>query len=191
MKHVLKVLFLVFLSVSVLFAEEEYKIDGFYIGAVSGVNFRNPDYHKKVYPGFLVGAYSGYKFYNNLRLEGELAFRRNEIKRTNRLHKGYDSTLSCMANLIYDFNLCSKWTPFLGMGLGYAYNDLKVGLPISPSFLGGQVTYFRRSHDFAYQGIVGIAYRITSKIDLDLQYRYMHTGVSLDNSILLSIKKFF
>ncbi|MCZ6638180.1 MAG: outer membrane beta-barrel protein, partial [Alphaproteobacteria bacterium] len=75
-----------------------------------------------------VGAIAvGYGLGNGLRIEGELAHRRNDIDQINVFGVGLGSgdvkTTSLMLNLVYDINLKSKLVPYIGVGIGFANID--------------------------------------------------------------------
>lgn len=186
MKHIFKLLFLIFLS-STVFAQEDYRAQGFYAGVLGGVNLKaeRPVRDAFFHPGFLTGVSAGYKFCNNLRLEGELSYKRNELRNS---RKSYDSSAMFMANVIYDFDSCTRWTPFIGFGVGYAYN--KSQLLYRTGFWDSMILINER-HCFACQSIVGIAYKISKQDEIDLQYRCINSGSSADNAVALSLRHYF
>lgn len=120
--------------------------------------------------GFGVSAVAGYRFPNHVRLEGEVAYRQNDLEAieleglgTVRL-RGETSTFAAMSTLYYDLAPDGPVSPYLGAGIGVARiavksEDLdaddadtrlayqfKVGLlaPIAPDWaLLGGYTYFR------------------------------------------------
>ncbi len=76
--------------------------------------------------------------------------------------------LSFMANGYYDFDLGSKFKPFVGVGLGVALID------VDASVLG--VTIVDDDDTvFAYQGMAGVSYEISESISASLFYNYFAT----------------
>lgn len=168
--------------------------DGVYVGGFAGVNFLQ-DMNKKVdhakfKPGFAGGLSLGYKFENNIRVEGEFAFRRNVLRSFNGQNLATHSvkmaveTYSVMGNVLYDFDLCSDWTPYIGFGLGYAQNKAKVDHKnFDLSF---------KDDGFAYQGIAGVSYKICNKTNVGLEYRYFASKSEIkDHALALSLRRSF
>jgi len=69
-------------------------------------------------------------------------------------------TASLLANFLYDVDLGSPWTPYLGFGLGVARAE---------QFGGSAKTVF------AYQGILGVSYQMSNEVDFFADYRYFGT----------------
>ena len=73
----------------------------------------------------------------------------------------YDAQL-LMANLYYDFDINSPVTPYVGAGVGVAFND---------------VDYMDRSDDgtsFAYSLSACVSVAVNPKVNVDLGYRYLN-----------------
>ena len=84
-------------------------------------------------------------------------------------------THAYMLNAYYDFNTDSRFTPYIGGGIGFAkakiararYND------------DGEIPFFKltNSHtNIAWQIGAGISYAFNDNIDLDIGYRYIDYG---------------
>jgi outer membrane protein OmpA-like peptidoglycan-associated protein len=84
---------------------------------------------------------------------------------------GSINSLGLMANLLYDFKNVSRWTPYIGGGIGAA--DVKldgVGIPtLSP------LTFSNSTWEFAYQAIGGVKYNWSPNWSVGLDYRYFAT----------------
>ena len=90
--------------------------------------------------------------------------------------------LNVMANLLYDFMPTSVITPFIGAGAGVAFIDCN-------SSLG--------STQFAYQGILGVAYNVNEQLRFMVEGRYVGTtspsvntpfgNVSFQNNNILAL----
>lgn len=121
--------------------------EGLYAGVFGGANWleiSNSRAKANFDVGYIVGGSIGYRWCGGLRLEGEIAYRNNQIKSAhlkrhhrecdreckahdsssskndNRL-KGHFHTVSYMANVLYDYPFeCSPWKVYVGGGIGYA-----------------------------------------------------------------------
>jgi len=133
--------------------------------------------------GFGAGAYFGYAgvFFPNLRFQGEAIYRQHNASSFTGPFLGPPSTtlsatgavksLGLMTNLIYDFNNSTRWTPYVGAGIGGANVKLSnVGVPSLTSF-----TFSNSQWEFAYQAIGGIKYSFNSNWSASLDYRYFAT----------------
>lgn len=92
---------------------------------------------------------------------------------------------AAMLNAYYEFNNFDKFRPYIGAGIGIGwtdvydvrYNDIMVD-----SFAARNMVPIRknsRSHEqftFAWSLMAGIAYQLTTNMDLDVGYRYMNYG---------------
>lgn len=74
-------------------------------------------------------------------------------------------TFALMANAWYDFDFGSSFKPYVGVGVGYATNEIQHGLVFNGS-KGG----------FAWQAGGGVNYPITDKTSIGVGYRYMDAG---------------
>lgn len=103
----------------------------------------------------------GYGFQNGFRLDGELAYRNNEVDLWNQ-----DATVwSAMINAFYDFNRHGGFQPYLGVGAGYGRLD------------------FGNEDDssFAWQAMAGFAIPLSEQLKLDVGYRHFEMpDASLD-----------
>jgi outer membrane protein OmpA-like peptidoglycan-associated protein len=153
---------------------------GLYVSGALGANWlEDSDVSDLVVPfvdvefdtGYVGAIAVGYGLGNGLRIEGELAHRRNDIDAINVFGvdagSGDVNTSSLMLNLVYDINLNSKMVPYLGVGIGFANIDVDGGV--------GPFTTDDNDNVFAYQGIAGIAYHLQHQLDLFLDYRYFRT----------------
>lgn len=70
------------------------------------------------------------------------------------------TVLSYMVNALYDINIKSPITPYVGAGIGLLDGELKI-----------QGTKYDDT-EFGYQIIVGAAYKVNKNLALDLSYRF-------------------
>lgn len=83
---------------------------------------------------------------------------------------GTIQNIPVMANLLYDFDTGTPFTPYIGIGVGMSVFSLhNVSTAGARLFDTSQLV-------FAYQPMVGVNYAITDQIDLGLQYRYFATS---------------
>jgi OmpA-OmpF porin, OOP family len=125
--------------------------------------------------GFAAGADAGYAFRWGLRIEGEFVYRRHDLQSFTSSGgstpaQGRIDNVAMMGNLLYDFSNRTRWTPYLGAGVGGARFHLeKFGAAAATS------TLTAANIRLAYQGIAGVAFAITPALSLSLDYRYFAT----------------
>ena len=141
---------------------------GFYIGAQGGLNWLLNNNSYQMDTGWAAGGKVGYDFVGP-RVELEGLYHSN-TGTGNVLFpggvanvRGRIDQVSVMANLLYDFMPTSAFTPFIGAGAGIAFVDSTIQ--------GCNMC----STQFAYQGIVGIAWNITEAFRISLDGRYYGT----------------
>jgi len=135
----------------------------------------------------------GYGFGNGFRTEIEGNYRYNDVDRLGGFQgpgagigfgniNGALQQYGVMANLFYDFQL-PRWfpnmpvavVPYIGGGVGYMWTDLNAkGTRLG----GGDRLYIDDSTgQFAWQGIAGLSFPITSVPGLSITAEYRYTGV--------------
>ena len=79
---------------------------------------------------------------------------------------------SVMKNFIHDFRNNSRYTPYLGFGIGWSYLDVESTLDGIDDGAGA----------FTYQAIGGVAATVSRVVDLIVEYRFLGTSeVELDD----------
>ena len=166
--------------------------DGWYVGAeagvtkVPGIGFdtgNTNSWHQKQDLGYGVLGQVGYGF-GPIRLEGEIGFRRNDLSTFSNSNgdlspSGSIGGISGMANVYYDFDTGTRFTPYLGGGIG--------GLDLSTNNItaGGVGVTNDNRLAFAYQGIAGISYAVDEALSIKADYRYLRTvdeGLAVESS---------
>jgi opacity protein-like surface antigen len=127
--------------------------------------------------GWAVGGAVGYGFSNNTRIEGEIAYQKNDLDKMGILGidfpiTGDTSSLALLLNGYYDFVNNSSFTPFISGGIGYAKVDISD--TIAPGL--GTLTPSDDDTVFAYQLGVGGGWAVNEKVILDIKYRYFGTS---------------
>jgi outer membrane protein OmpA-like peptidoglycan-associated protein len=186
-------------------------VNGLYVGAGVGANFLQNETVKSLTfpngvktgggtnPKFDVGITGlgsvGWGFGNGLRVELEGNYRENDgrsIGGFGTVLKGGSEKYGAMVNALYDFDLTpygiSFVTPYVGIGAGYADEDLTGLHAVAPG-----VSIRARSgtgdDQFAYQGIAGVSYPLTSLmpgLSLTAEYRFYATPQDAKYAVLYS-----
>jgi OmpA-OmpF porin, OOP family len=137
--------------------------------------------------GFALIGSVGYRFSDNFRGEGELAYRHNSLDelvlKGNGDHLALDlngsiSSFAGMANVLYDLPVNWTFLPYLGVGLGgfYEWTNWRVALQKeTPNF----ILVKSKAWGPAYQLIAGMNLLRFCKIDTGIEYRFFD---SISNS---------
>jgi OOP family OmpA-OmpF porin len=111
----------------------------------------------------------GYRFTSNIRAELEGGFRRSDADSGGN-NDGDLDTWDVMANALYDFDLGGRLSPYVGVGVG------GVNVNVDSSAIDDS------AWAFGYQGIAGVSYALTDRMDAFADYRYLATaGLDLDS----------
>lgn len=114
-----------------------------------------------------------------LRAELEFALRGNSVKnwssRGRFLNevKGTWNSSTLFANLFWDFHNASQFTPYVGAGLGLAFNY--AGYDFKDN-LGNKFSGDERTTNFAWNAGLGVAYNFNDHVALDASYRFVSLG---------------
>jgi len=116
--------------------------------------------------GYVITGAAG-KYFNNFRLEGEIFYGRSNLGHfvNNGVPgeaSGHVRGMAYMANAYFDIQTNTKFTPYIGAGIGYA--DLEIH----------QVGVID-AQGFAFQFKAGTAYQFTPSVDFIVGYRYFDT----------------
>ena len=144
--------------------------------------------------GYAISFAFGRRHNHRLRSEIEVAFRSNEINQRegfqapvtsfegNPISPGSPGTLvkdgnitatSLMKNFIIDFTNDSRFTPYVGAGIGLSYIDIRTG---EASSVDGETTRGDDETLFSYQAIGGVATQLNSVADFIVEYRFLGTS---------------
>lgn len=154
--------------------------EGFYVGAGAGVNWtrdadlRLPSTSQELTAKHKIGGVAdlsaGYATGFGPRAELEFAWRwNNKIKDTSSSTGslnglgGKSRSIAIMGNGLYDIDTGTAFTPYVGVGAGLAQVHLDLNGTSDKDWV------------FAYQGIAGVAYNVTSNLALTVDYRYFAT----------------
>ena len=109
--------------------------------------------------GPIFGAQVGYKW-NRMRLEAAFSYLWNNASYFN------DAALhmtNVMANVYFDINTGTRFTPFIGGGIG-----------VTNMWVKSHHIAFPTKSKLAYQGIAGLAFKLNKNIALEASYRYLN-----------------
>ncbi len=98
------------------------------------------------------------------------------------------SITALFANAYYDINTGTAFTPYVGAGLGVAWNSLSLdnltlAVPGTGSF-GGVGVSNKTTAQFAWNVGAGVAYAFTDNISVDLGYRYAQFGKGKTKTVI-------
>ena len=173
-------------------AAQAQPVTGLYIGAGVGANWRmDPDASngfdlKTDRVGWAALGAVGWGFGNGLRVELEGNYRFNEISSASlagarTFSTGHLRTYGAMVNALYDFNMGWPVVPYLGVGVGAAWQEIGRLRGVRPATLGTTAAGYRVDDtevNFAYQAIVGLAYSLGAMVPglaLTAEYRFFGT----------------
>lgn len=124
---------------------------------------------------------AGYDFWFShmipIRAELELALRGNSENSEDGIYgstKLTTNSTTLLANVYYDFHNSTAFTPYVGAGIGLAFNYMGVDGYDYYSQEGGSCD--DRTTNFAWQVGAGVAYSISENMAIDAGYRYLDLG---------------
>ena len=111
--------------------------------------------------GFRVGAIGGYNLNEWVGLELESGFMYNGFRGINDTWYG---AVPILGNVVFRYENSSGFVPYIGVGAGGAYTMVQGGGNDQSDFV------------FAYQAKVGVAYKISDNMAVDLGYKFFGTA---------------
>lgn len=154
---------------------------GWYVGMNTNMSFQEKGDAKvngvtnviEYKDGWGISGYGGYAFGNGLRTEGELTYRHSSADTITGTGAGAADgglhNLALMANALYDFDTGTRFTPYLGAGIGLS----RVGTDNLRSINGAELDDNKVA--FAYQGIAGFSLALEGNWSFTADYRYFAT----------------
>jgi outer membrane protein OmpA-like peptidoglycan-associated protein len=178
------------LAAALPFGAQAQSMPGFYIGAEGGVNWLFNNSFNTIFTipglggagtsipttatfntGWAAGGMVGYDFVGpRVELEGLYRQNNGNISATvlglNVINSAVTiSQTTVMANAYYDFWADQAFTPYVGAGVGVAFVNTNVG----------QINLSSSSTQFAYQYMMGVGYKISPSLRINLEGRYFGT----------------
>ena len=128
--------------------------------------------------GYAISFAFGRRHSHILRSEIEVAVRGNEINQlmgdgSGSTKDGNLTATSLMKNFIIDFENNSRFTPYVGAGLGLSYIDVEFG---EASSIDGEANGGDDQTLFSYQAIGGVAMELNTVADFIVEYRFLGTS---------------
>ena len=170
-------------------------VTGLYVGIGGGPNYQQreqiqpssalgtPSFTGKYNIGGTGVASIGYGLGNGVRIEIEGDYRYDKVKSITgggvaTTSGGYQETFGGMANALYDFDLgIPSLFPYVGVGAGYQYTHWK-NVNVADASTGSfNVASTDTYGNFAYQGIVGVAYPVAPVPGLSATLEYRFLGI--------------
>ena len=173
--------------------------EGLYVAAAGGVSYLQDADNRNVTPlvdvkssydrGWVVSGAVGYALPGGFRLEAEVAYRKVKVDELDIVQdgglgvalgggslngvtvaaEGHETALSVMANMWYDINTGTPFTPYIGGGIGFAE------ISLDKLSAAGALIVDGRDDVFAYQLGAGVGYAVTSNLTLTVDYRFFGT----------------
>lgn len=143
--------------------------------------------HNDISDTYFVGGGVGYEFNNWLRFEATAEYRAKSRVYAFVTYppggldeyQGYLKSWIFLANAFVDLGTWDCWTPFVGVGVGGAYNSLVDFSDVNPN---GGFGFGRSPSEWhlAYALYAGVAYNVSKNFKIDLTYRYLNFGSITD-----------
>lgn len=160
----------------------------YYAKMFFGANFLQNSKNRSTYhTGYVIAGSLGYCWRDGLRVEGEYAFRKNDIRKIHFAGQGSSThghfkTSSLMANVFWDMPLLSwgyyLWEiqPFIGAGIGYDSQKMHSS--------NSRIFFNQKWHHFAWQLMAGLSYPIYCNTNVSLEYKFHQGGSHFYNHAL-------
>lgn len=91
-------------------------------------------------------------------------------------YEGYIKSWVFLANAFVDLGTWDCWTPFVGAGVGAAYNTLTNFTDIDPSRAGFGTGPDASEWHLAWALYAGVSYAVSKNFNVDFTYRYLNFG---------------
>jgi len=95
-------------------------------------------------------------------------------------YEGNLSSLIFLGNAFIDLGTWDCFTPFVGAGIGGAYNMLSDFTDINPSLAGFGIGRNPSEWNLAWALYAGVSYEVSKNFHIDLTYRYLNYGSITD-----------
>jgi len=147
--------------------------------------------HTSIADSMFLGGGVGYAWNSWLRFEGTAEYRsKARVYAFGHYTFGggtfldtYEGNLSSwvfLGNAFVDLGTWQCFTPFVGAGIGAAYNTLSDFSDVNPSVAGFGVGRNPSEWHFAWALYAGVSYDVTRNFKIDLTYRYLNYGSITD-----------
>jgi opacity protein-like surface antigen len=137
-----------------------------------------------------VGGGFGYEVNHWLRFDGTAEYRTrtqfnargvyDPITGQGDSYQGYMKSLVFLANAYADLGTWNCFTPFLGAGIGVAYNQVVDFVDMGIGTTGAGFGRDTAEWHLAWAVYAGVAYNVTKNFKVDFTYRYLNLGSATD-----------
>jgi opacity protein-like surface antigen len=137
-----------------------------------------------------VGGGGGYEVNHWLRFDGTVEYRAraqvnargvyDPILGLGDSYQGYIKSLVFLANAFADLGTWNCFTPFVGAGIGAAYNQVVDFVDMGIGTTGAGFGRNTAEWHLAWAVYAGVAYNVTRNFKVDLSYRYLNYGSAKD-----------
>ncbi|MBY0510335.1 MAG: OmpA family protein [Rhodospirillaceae bacterium] len=127
--------------------------------------------------GYILSGAVGYRWDSGFRTELEANYRESSINDlATSAATGRQKVIGVMTNLLYDLGNSDSFFPYVGGGIGVAWNkwDNVQGSP-NATFPFGTPAFHERDTSLQWQGIAGLSHPFTERVDGFVEYRYIGT----------------
>jgi opacity protein-like surface antigen len=150
------------------------------LGAAYPLKFSKKDYgSKKAKESFLYGLGAGFDFNEKVRVDASLTrmekFKFNHMIDGSKTQQNIHST-QFMINGYYDIANVKNFVPYVGAGLGVAYNEAKTYKIIDSDGEALVTLRGKNKTNFAYNVGAGLAYKLSKNFAIDLGYKFYDLG---------------
>lgn len=173
-------------AAAVVFLSPQANAEAWYAGVFGGVNIVHDGNTggggvATYETGLATGGYVGAHVRENVRVEGELSYRTNDIESIGGAPTiGEVDTMAFMANAFFEFGRQGSFKPYIGGGLGFVDADFTIG--------GTQYD----ATELALQFIGGASMELSQDFLLTLEYRaFMTDGLSIGGGSGLGSVEYF
>ena len=147
--------------------------------------------HFSVADQYFIGGGVGYEFNNWLRFDATAEYRaKSRVYAFGSYTSGggtfldtYEGNLHSwvfLGNAYVDLGTWDCFTPFVGVGVGGAYNTLSDFTDVNPSLAGRGIGRDPSEWHFAWALHAGVAYNVSKNLKIELAYRYLNYGSITD-----------
>jgi opacity protein-like surface antigen len=135
---------------------------------------------------FFIGGGIGYNFNSWLRFDGTAEYRGrtlvnargvyNPLNGDGDAYQGYIKSWVFLANAYVDLGTWNCFTPYVGAGVGGAYNQLADFVDMGIGTTGAGLGRNTAEWHMAYALYAGLAFDVSKNLKVDLSYRYLNFG---------------
>jgi opacity protein-like surface antigen len=139
---------------------------------------------------FFVGGGIGYEWNSWLRFDATAEYRArtqvnargiyDQITGQGDAYQGYIKSWVFLANTYVDLGTWNCFTPFVGAGIGAAYNQLADFVDMGIGTTGAGFGRNSGEWNFAWALHAGLAYTVSKNLKIELAYRYLNLGSVTD-----------